>query len=92
MRKEYRELVALATDAERYEKALGRLPGNATAEEAAALVSLLPPDDSTDFGLAWTIIHAIEASSEWPVWVALDDGTPWRTELRRRVDRARPIK
>ena len=102
MRKEYRDLAALgplpaadaldATQAERYEETLSRLPDDPTAEEALALVNLLPPDDSTEFGLAWTIIHAIERSGDWPVWEALDDGTPWRRELRQRVERAHPIK
>lgn len=36
-----------------------------SADEAAALVALLPPDSSTSFGLAWTLVHLIESSPTW---------------------------
>jgi hypothetical protein len=59
--------------ASRFVEAIDGLPACPTGEEAAALVAILPPDDSTAFGLAWSLLHAIEASPEWPVWGALDD-------------------
>jgi len=71
--------------AERYEEAIRRLPNAPTGEEATALLSLLPPDETTSFGIAWTLVHAIESSPDWPVWDALDDRTWWRALL---VDRA----
>jgi hypothetical protein len=71
--------------AQEYEVALSGLPGPPTGEEAVALVSLLPPDESTSFGLAWTLVHAIESSPDWPVWTALDDGTLWQSRLRDRA-------
>jgi hypothetical protein len=71
--------------ARQYEEAVEALPPDPTAEEAVALVELLPPDDSTAFGLAWSILHAIEASSAWPVWEALDDHSVWVRRLRERA-------
>jgi hypothetical protein len=70
--------------AQQYAQAIERLPAP-TAEEAAALVHLLPRDESTSFGLAWSLVHAIESCPEWPVWDALDDETPWRSVLRERA-------
>ena len=70
--------------AQQYAQAIERLPAP-TAEEATALVDLLPPDESTSFGLAWSLVHAIESCREWPVWEALDDETPWRSVLRERA-------
>ncbi|MDQ0466868.1 hypothetical protein QO010_004665 [Caulobacter ginsengisoli] len=33
-----------------------------------ALISMLPENGDTAMGLNWTILHAIEASPEWPLW------------------------
>lgn len=73
-----------AEQAERYAEAIERLP-TPTAEEASALVDLLPPDESTSFGLAWSLVHAIESCPEWPVWDALGDETPWQSVLQERA-------
>jgi hypothetical protein len=72
--------------AQQYEEALKHLP-KPTGEEAAALVDLLPGDETTSFGLAWTLVHTIESSPDWPVWTALDDRTPWRALLLDRAQR-----
>jgi hypothetical protein len=74
--------------AQQYEKALKRLPDLPNGEEAAALVDLLPPDETTSFGLAWTLVHAIESSPDWPVWNALDDRTWWRVLLKDRATKS----
>ena len=89
MRPEVDELVRLgplpaddALDGEaasRLEDAIEGLPPLLTGDEAVALVAILPPDDSTAFGLAWSLLHAVEASPEWPVWGALDDRSWWVT-------------
>jgi hypothetical protein len=68
-----------AQNAQQYEEAIKSLPSTPTAEEAIALVDLLPPDDSTAFGLAWSLLHAIEASAAWPLPEALDDRNVWVT-------------
>lgn len=97
MRSEFDELVALGPlpadnalneeAAQQYVAAIDALPTLPTAEEVLALVGILPPDDSTSFGLAWSILHAIEASPAWPLWSALDDRTWWITYLRERCER-----
>jgi hypothetical protein len=98
MREEIRELLRLGRlpseddlgelDASQFTDAIEGLPPAPTPEEAVALVSLLPSDDSTSFGLAWSLLHAIEASPEWPVWSALDDRNWWVVLLRQRCERA----
>lgn len=72
--------------ASRFVDALNGLPASPTGEEAEALVAILPPDDSAAVGLAWTLLHAVEASPEWPVWSALDDRNWWVTRLRQRCE------
>jgi hypothetical protein len=74
--------------ARQYEEAVKALPPTPTAKEAVALVELLPPDDSAAFGLAWSILHVIEASPAWPVWEVLDDHTVWVRRLRERCERS----
>ena len=37
-------------------------------DEVLALLPLFPADDSTCFGLAWTLLHIIESSPDWPIW------------------------
>ena len=98
MRHEFSDLVRLGAlpaddaldeqEAHRYQAAIEALPPYASAEEAVALVNTLPPDDSTSFGLAWAVLHAIEASPAWPIWAALDDRNWWVSHLRARCTRA----
>jgi len=76
------------TSARPYVEALDQLTEVPTAKEAIALVGLLPPDESTSLGSAWSLVHAIEASPDWPVWSALDDRNWWVAQLRERCERA----
>jgi hypothetical protein len=62
----------------------------ATDEEAVALLELLSRfDDSSCFGLNWTILHFIETAPNWPIWSALKN-TPgeWPETLRQRLENA----
>jgi hypothetical protein len=42
-------------------------------DDISALMSLLPADGDDACGLNWTILHSIEASSDWPLWDLLGD-------------------
>ena len=98
MRPEYEQLVRLGplpTDddindqtARPYVEAIDALREGPTAEEALALITVFPSDDSTALELAWGVLHAIEASPSWPIWSALDDRNWWVTLLRERCERA----
>jgi hypothetical protein len=97
MREEIQELLRLGQlpsgddlgeeEASQFADAIDGLPSSLTAAEAVALTSILPADDSTSFGLAWSVLHAIEAASGWPIWSALDDRNWWVTLLRKRGER-----
>jgi hypothetical protein len=55
-----------------------------TDEEARALVRLFGPDDC--FGLAWSVLHLVETSPDWPIEGALDGLTgEWADRLRERA-------
>ena len=52
-------------------------------DEARALIKLFGPDDC--FGLAWTLLHIIEAAPGWPLEDVLDDvGSEWIDRLKKR--------
>jgi hypothetical protein len=97
MRPEFRKLVELgqlpADDgleedaAQLYVDGVDALRDVPTAEEVHALIRILPPDDSTAFGLAWSVLHAIEASPAWPIWSELDDRNWWVSHMRERCER-----
>ena len=44
-----------------------------SADDIRALMRLLPSEGDLAHGLNWTILHAIEASPEWPLWDTLQD-------------------
>ena len=98
MRHEYVELKGLgrlpADDAldeslaTSFQAVISALPPPQNDEETLLLIAALPGDDSTAFGLAWGLLHNIEASPTWPIWAALDDSTWWVTLLRNRAARA----
>lgn len=98
MRQEFEALVRLGPlprdddlddrTARPYVDAIDALPESPTAQEAQALLAILPPDDSTALGLAWSVLHAIEASPAWPMWSELDDRNWWTSLLRARCERA----
>ena len=55
-------------------------------EEARTLVSLFGPDGC--FGLAWTILHLIESSPNWPIAECLaNSSNEWVASLRDRARR-----
>ncbi len=41
--------------------------------DVEALLSLLPREGDTAYGLSWTVLHIIEAASIWPLWDLLSD-------------------
>ena len=71
-----------------YARAIDSLPPTPTEDEVVVLLGIFPPDDSTAFGLAWSVLHAIEAAPAWPMWSVLDDRNSWVTFLRERCERA----
>jgi len=44
-----------------------------SSDDIRALMRLLPPEGDLAYGLNWTILHAIEASPDWPLWDTLQD-------------------
>jgi hypothetical protein len=68
--------------------ALDELDGPLTDEEAIALLPCFPPDDCTVFGLAWSLLHAIESAPYGPSFISeLDDRSWWVSYLRQRAVR-----
>lgn len=59
--------------AEQLLKELNDDPEPLTADEIRALVAILPASGETAYGLAWTVLHRIEASPHWPVADCLED-------------------
>lgn len=52
---------------------LDRLTLPISEEDVRGLISVLPADGDTTAELNWTVLHAIEASSAWPIWYLLAD-------------------
>lgn len=67
------------------ESALAQVTRPVTAEEALALLAIFPSDESSCFGLAWSVLHLIETAPGWPLAQArLRAANPWvRTMLER---------
>jgi hypothetical protein len=58
-------------------------------DDALALLSLLPEDGDPAQGVNWTILHTIEACSEWPIWEALNEPqNQWMEILEVRLKNA----
>jgi hypothetical protein len=70
-----------------YRAALAVLPSPPTRDEVIALLDVFPLDDATMFGLAWTLLHYVEAAPDWPYVESLDDRSWWLSFLRERADR-----
>jgi len=72
----------------RYEVLLESVHPPITDEEACVLTELLPHDDSSIFGFAWTLLHLIETAPGWPIASCLR-GTEnwWINFLRDRAER-----
>ncbi len=54
-------------------KLLDALVHPLSSDDIRALMCLLPREGDLAHGLNWTILHAIEASPEWPLWDTLQD-------------------
>jgi len=60
-----------------------------SADDVSALISLLPADGDTAYGLNWSVLHAVEAAPEWPLWDMLrDEGNDWIRRFRQRLANA----
>jgi hypothetical protein len=57
-------------------------------DESIALLACFPPDDSTVFGLAWSLLHAVETAPYGPELLrSLDDRSWWVALLKQRAIR-----
>jgi len=55
-------------------------------DDIRALLPLLPQDGDTAAGLNWSLLHAIEAAPDWPMWDLLADHTnEWVRIFRLRL-------
>lgn len=64
----------LATAAEQIDALIHPL----SPDDIRALLGLLPQAGDTAAGLNWSILHAIEASPNWPMWDLLSEqGNEW---------------
>lgn len=62
------------------------LPSELFATDITALVALRPAKGDTANGPNWSVLHAIETSSAWPLWDLLDDPDhEWQNILRTRL-------
>ncbi len=52
-------------------------------DEAIALLALLPPDDGTVFGLAWSLLHAVETAPYGPLFIRSLDDRSWSRSSSR---------
>ena len=69
-----------------WQQAAEALPAPATDEEAAAVLTLLPEDEGSGFGIAWPLLHFVETAPGWPLKDRLDDSTWWLRFLRERAE------
>ena len=68
---------------QRLEEILRRIRTPLTNDEARALTECFGPDDC--FGLAWSLLHAIETAPGWPLVDVLGDAdNEWIGRLRER--------
>lgn len=55
-------------------------------DDIRALMSLLPQGGDTAWGLNWSLLHAIEAAPDWPLWDVLgDESNEWVCIFRLRL-------
>jgi len=73
---------------ESWVNALDAIEAPLSDEEAAALLACFPPDDSTVYGVAWSLLHAIESAPYSASFLErLDDRSPWVIYMRERAIR-----
>jgi hypothetical protein len=79
------EALAEVAHLQTFESALAQIESPVTGEEALALLSVFPSDESSCFGLAWSVLHLIETAPGWPLAHArLYAANPWvRSMLER---------
>lgn len=83
------EEAADVTRLQAFEAALAQVERPVTGEEALALLSIFPPDESSCFGLAWSVLHLVETAPGWPLAQArLHAANPWVRALLERAARA----
>ncbi len=73
--------------ADRWADLIGEVHGDRPINdaEAAALVDLLPENDTDCYGVAWTLVHAIESAPGWPLEKELNSVSgPWVELLEQR--------
>ena len=59
------------------------------SDDIRALIPLLPQDGDTAFGLNWSVLHAVEAAPDWPLWDTLrDPRSEWVRIFRLRLANA----
>ena len=68
-----------------YEVLLHAITKPLTDEEARSLACLFGPDEC--FGLAWTLLHLVEAAPGWPLRDCLVSDGEWTRRLRDRARR-----
>lgn len=69
---------------QKFQVALSKLEKPVSDDDAQALVQLFGPDDC--FGLAWTLLHAIETAPGWPLSSALLNArNEWGSRLKQRT-------
>ncbi|WP_338828552.1 hypothetical protein [Bradyrhizobium sp. 27S5] len=68
------------------EKSVNELTQPLGEDDIESLISLLPQDGDTAFGINWSILHAIEASPAWPLWSLIEDErNEWVRTFRLRL-------
>ncbi|MCW3835458.1 hypothetical protein ACFQ1E_07035 [Sphingomonas canadensis] len=58
-------------------------------DDIRSAMALLPAEGDTAAGLNWSLLHAIEAAPDWPMWELLADrSNEWVRILRLRLANA----
>lgn len=69
---------------EQFQKLLEKIKTPISDDDANGLVTLFGPDDC--YGLAWTLLHAIETAQNWPVLDAINSiDNEWGQRLKQRA-------
>jgi len=77
------ELDATDGDVSIREELLGQIVPPVAEDEARTLLPLFGEDDF--WGLAWSLVHLIEAAPGWPYWDAIEDeSNRWHVLLMKR--------